>query len=138
MVSMSSQTQPICDIRLPPEAIERILNELDKNQCEVPNSKRRSERFRVKGRAVIVTVISGDHLAQAPEQLIRVRLRNISQHGFAFLSGIMIPPEGHIKVDLPIGKGGEPVEKLAVVRRCRHVTGMVHEIGAEFGWPIEE
>ncbi len=131
---MSNQAQPICDIRLSPEEIGFILDELDRSENEVADSKRRSQRFRLRGMSVIVTVQADDEHTRIPERVIRVRLRNVSQHGFAFLSGIMLPCGANLMLNLPIGNGGRTVEKRAVVRRCRHVKGMVHEVGAEFGW----
>ncbi|MCZ6698713.1 MAG: PilZ domain-containing protein [Planctomycetota bacterium] len=130
---MSSQAQPICDLRLSPDEIGFILDELDRNENEVADSKRRSERFRLRGMSVIVTVKSPDENTMIPERVIRVRLRNVSQHGFEFLSGIMLPRGANLMLKLPIGDGGGTVEKWAVVRRCRHINGMVHEVGAEFG-----
>ncbi len=135
---MSSQAQPICDLRLSPDEIGFILDELDRNENEVADSKRRSERFRLRGMSVIVTVKSPDEYTMIPERVIRVRLRNVSQHGFAFLSGIMLPCGANLMLNLPIGDGGRTVAKRAVVRRCRHVDRMVHEVGAEFGWESDE
>ena len=131
---MSSQAQPICDIRLSPDEIGFILDDLDRSENEVADSKRRSQRFGLRGMSVIVTVKAGDEHTMIPERMIRVRLRNVSQHGFAFLSGIMLPCGANLTLNLPIGNGGRAVEKRAVVRRCRHVNCMVHEVGAEFGW----
>lgn len=131
---MKISEPPICDIRLTPQAIEAILEELDGLEREVPESKRRSERFPLRGIAVNMELTCVDHLGLAPGRVIRVRLRNVSQHGLAFLSGVMVPLGANLTLRLPIGQKGEMVEKRAVVVRCRHVKGMVHEVGAEFGW----
>jgi hypothetical protein len=68
-----------------------------------------------------------------PATTYYVRLRNISRHGVAFLCRTVMRPGTPLIIHLPIGPESSMVERRATVRRCRHVEGMIHEIGAEFG-----
>ena len=62
----------------------------------------------------------------------RGRLRNVSQHGVAFIVCGPMPPGSLVDLEGPMGPNLQYVEKRGVVRRCRRVEGMIYEIGVEF------
>jgi hypothetical protein len=119
---------PVCDVRVPPEVVSRILDRLDAAQPSPEASQRRSERYSLRGLAVLV-LIGADGVTEA---IIRVRLRNVSRHGVAFLSARPILPGTAFRIGLPIGPAGETVERAATAVRCRLVGHGLHEVGAEF------
>ncbi len=117
------------DLGISDEQAKRILDKLDEKEANVHESKRRSPRQHLRGLAVIV-IASQSNTAEVAH---RVRLRDISQHGAAFLSRAAMRVGISLRIQLPVGPDGSIVEKRAVVRRCRYVEDMIHEIGAEFG-----
>ena len=125
---MTVSDEMVFDIRISEEAVRRILDRLDSEESDVTKSLRRSERQPLHGKFVVVRVVAVD----APPTNLGTRLRNVSRHGIAFLSGRPILPGTPLKVRLPIGPEGKHVDKEAVCVRCRWVESVIHEVGAEF------
>ena len=99
--------------------------------AESKDSRRRSTRHRLRGAAVVVKV----QKHSIWPTVYRIRLRNVSRHGVAFLSRAPMMPGDFLRIELPIGPRSNMVEKHAIVRRCRYVEDMIHEVGAEFCAP---
>jgi hypothetical protein len=125
---MSTSDLPVQDIGISDEDVTRILDRLDDAEATVKKSKRRSSRLHVRGTAVATVALHPD----SPPVHYRVRLRNISDYGVAVLSPVAMAPGTELEIQLPIGPSLSVVERRAVVRRCRHVEGKIHEIGAEY------
>ena len=109
--------------------LRSLLDELDQaGGDESTLQKRRSPRKPFRSVNVLISMLDshGD-----PEISFRVLTRNISLHGLAFLHHQMIPVEQLLQVEIPFRKG-YTVRLLARVAHCRHVRGMIHEIGVEF------
>jgi len=62
--------------------------------------------------------------------------RNISPKGISFVHGVYVYPDTPCSITIHT-RTGEQQCISAYVRRCRHVTGMLHEVGAEFESEIE-
>ncbi len=115
--------------RLTKEQMEQLLNALDAGVQEAPDCRRRSERRASRGLAIIVAPL----IAGSRATTHRVWTRNVSQHGMAFLHNYVIPVGTLVTIELPVRTPtGDPVVKECIVRRCRHLEGMTHEIGVEF------
>jgi hypothetical protein len=115
--------------RLSREEMSRLLDMLETRQAKPVECTRRSVRLPLRGLAVLVTPLTstGEHNTHC------VWTRNISQHGLAFLDKNMMAVGSLLRIQLPIDDSeGNPIDKEAIVRRCRHVAGMIHEIGVEF------
>ena len=125
---MSTTSRPVHDVGLSDEQVTLILDKLDAMEARVKKSERRSDRRYLRGTAMLVN-LSRPGYTMAD---FRVRLRNISRHGVAFLSGNAMQPGTRLRIQLPIGPDLSIVEQEAVVTRCRQVESQVHEIGAEF------
>lgn len=125
---MPATTRTVYDIELTDEEVTELLERLDSAEGKVTNSERRSQRRFCIGTALIV----GMSLPGFAGADFRVRLRNISQHGVAFLSRHPFQPGVRLGIELPIGPDLTPVERPACVVRCRQVTEKVFEIGADF------
>jgi hypothetical protein len=113
---------------LTPGQLATLLDELDQADREPSASKRRSPRraFRsVNVRVHVLNTRSDDDVA------FQVPTRNISLHGLAFLHHHMVPVEQRLRIEIPFRKG-YVVQLLARVVRCRHIRGMIHEVGVEF------
>lgn len=109
--------------------LDALLDELDKAaREETATQKRRSERKPFRSVNVRVSVVDR---AGNSEVSFRVPTRNLSLHGLAFLHQHMMPVGQLLEVEIPFKKG-YTVRLLAQVVRCRHVRGMIHEIGVEF------
>lgn len=115
-------------IRLSDKEAAAILNRLDAEGTDDWQDQRRSPRHPLRGMGLVVTIIQEGR----PSISHGVKMRNVSQHGFGFISTAAMLPGTMITVHLPTGKGGEATRKQATVRRCGLVQGVVYEIGAEF------
>lgn len=116
------------------DELSSILSMLDTQGTDKENNRRRTQRHALNGLALLVTIDQPSR----PASTHRVRARNLSQNGVAFLCKTPILPETRLRIQLPIGPNGSIVEKPVIVRRCQHVRGMAHEIGAEFGHFVEK
>ncbi len=120
--------RPVYDIGLSDEEVSRILDKLATDEVDVRGSERRSPRRFMLGTALIVGM-SRPGFATAD---FRVRLRNISRHGVAFIGRYALAPGTLLNLQLPIGPDLDITQEPAVVVRCRKVEEGVYEIGADF------
>ena len=127
-VVMSTSGPPVQEIGISDEDVTRILDQLDDAEGTVKRSERRSSRRYLRGTAMVTIVLHPD----SPPVGYRARIRNISHHGVAILSPAAMALGTQLALQLPIGRELSIVEKPAVVRRCRHVEGTIHEIGVEY------
>jgi hypothetical protein len=125
---MTPNDQQVQDIGIPDEKVTKILDSLDDAEVSVTESARRSLRSPLRGTAVMAFVDEAD----SEPVTYRVRLRNISLEGVAFLIGRPLYPGVDITIELPIGPGLSLVKRRGVVRRYRLVEEPIHEIGVEF------
>lgn len=120
--------RPIYDIGLPDEEVSRILDKLNAQEVQVTGTERRSVRHCILGTALIVGM-SRPGFATAD---FRVRLRNISRHGVAFISRYALEPGTLLNIQLPIGRDLEIRQEPGVVVRCREVEDGIYEIGVDY------
>jgi hypothetical protein len=125
---MPATEQQFALLGLTQNQLNSLLDELDHASAGVPPDQRRSPR--TSFRSVNVHVRLLDSMGR-PEVSFRVPTRNISLHGLAFLHHHMLPIDQLLHIEIPFKKG-YVVQLLARVARCRHVRGMIHEIGVEF------
>jgi len=62
--------------------------------------------------------------------------RNISTYGLGFIHGQFIHEQTRVNLALP-ARGGELVGMTGLIVRCRHVTGLIHEVGVMFDEPVD-
>lgn len=125
---MSGDPHEISEIRLSDEEIEQILDGLDGKESESANDVRRSQRHRLRGLTSVVTFDTSN-----TRMVLRVRLRNVSQHGVAFLAATPMIPGTEFTIQMPVDGGERTIERVCVARRCSLADKLIHEIGAEFG-----
>ncbi len=119
---------PLEDIGISDEQVTRLLDSLDDAETPVSGSERRSSRSYLRGTAVVAFASEADTLRTA----YRVRLRNLSRDGVAFLICSPLATGVEVTLELPVGPGLSLVKRRAIVQRCREVEGPIHEIGVEF------
>lgn len=124
---MSLDDRPIQDIGIPDAEVSRILDRLDNEEFDVKRSERGLPRRFQRGTAVVALVLDSGVSALA----YRVRLRNLSRQGVAFLSPVGLTIGSRLRIELPIGPDLGAVEEGAVVVRCRAVEEGIYEVGAE-------
>jgi hypothetical protein len=125
---MQTLERPVIDLELSDEEVTQLLDALDEAELPIADSDRRSERRYLRGTALLVKLTRPGFTTAD----FRVRLRNVSNHGVAFLSRYDWTPGTRLFVELPIGDHLAATEKASIVRRSREVAEDVFEIGAEF------
>lgn len=116
----------IRSVRVDKALLRRILDALDKNLCRLAPNKRRHERLQYRGRQVILYTKQTER-----DVAFIVPTRNISRGGLSFLHGQMMHIKQPCCVVLAANDGNWLTVESHVVR-CRHVCGMIHEIGLKF------
>ncbi len=107
-----------------------LLDRLDE-EGGPPPAKRKFARwpFRVESVLLEVTHPGGSQVT------FKVACRNISSGGISVLHSQYIHPASVCSVILPRGEGYARIK--GSVQRCRHVAGVVHELGVQFDRAID-
>lgn len=116
----------IKSVRVDKAILRRILDALDNNANASGHNKRRHERMSYRGRQVILYTKQTER-----DVAFVVPTRNISRGGLSFLHGQMMHLGQPCTVDLASSDGNWLTVEGTVVR-CRHIRGMIHEIGLKF------
>lgn len=124
---MPQQLPLSSDLSIDDVDVERILDRLDAECGSAAHENRAAPRHPLRGRAVCVILVH-PHATEA----LRVRLRNLSMSGVAFLSGKQLPPGTRIQLLMPHAVAAGVGDQIAVVRHVRVVEAGVFEIGASF------
>ena len=117
------------------DAKDLYLDQLDrqKSNAQPAAERRRHERHPHRtdeGVEVIFDAFDGQSVT------CRVRPRNLSQGGIAFLHDAYVYPETRCTVVL-VSVTDQPVEVSGKVVGCRHINGKLHEIAMSFDRTIE-
>ena len=126
---MAVRAPEVQDIGISDEEVTRLLDQIEPDERVKQVELRRSQRTYLRGTTLFVVVLKG---AQPPGVLYRARLRNVSFHGVSFLTCGPMVPGTRLRMEMPVGRDLNTVEKHAIVRRCRHIERMIYEVGAEF------
>lgn len=127
----SSATRPNT-LNLQQRALEELLDELDRQPGQLDAAKRR-DFVRWPFRK---TTIGARVMQAGSESALRVACRNISCGGASVLHSSFLHPGSRVTLYLPV-PGGKEEAVEGTVCRCKHVRGLVHEIGVKFTRPIE-
>lgn len=122
-------------VNLRADALMDLLTKMDaageKGACE----RRSDERFSYRRNGLLV------HLSQ-PDVTLVVASRNLSISGFSFLYRQMLYPGTACTVELLPDRrrtaDEQPVTAKGKVISCRHIQGMVHEIGVRFNKELDD
>lgn len=124
---MSNANNQIRPIRLTEEQLKGLLDHLDGAAAKPEKEVRRSDRVSYRALNVTVHVLSGSEISTS----FQVPTRNLSASGLAFLHKQMLGIQQRLQIEIPL-VDERTLTVVAEVVRCRHVQGMVHEIGVRF------
>jgi hypothetical protein len=117
----------------PADMKDLYLNQLDQRSGKDPGAERR--RYERVGHRVsdgLEVIFVGPDGQQTTG---RVRPRNLSRGGAAFLHDAFVFPDTHCTIML-WSLTGQLVEVSGEVVDCRHIQGKLHEIAVSFDQPI--
>ena len=97
-----------------------------------PETLRRSRRWDWHS----VSIVVSRHNEFGEKTHFAAYARNLSQDGLAFIHGAFIHPGSTCTVTLRTLKG-KPLAVEAVVRRCSHIKGHLHDVGVQFTRQID-
>ncbi len=125
----ATKEAPVRAFKLTPEQIAELMGRLDSAATAGGPEKnnRAHERIQLCADAVIVRVEPGD----VPPMQFVVAIRNISEGGVAFLHNAMLSLGMHCTIYVLLEKG-RSFKTTGKVVRCRHLQGMIHEVGLKF------
>ncbi len=130
---MASDTnKPIETLRLSSADKQKLIDYVEHQGKKSVEDCRRALRVNFAGRNVLVKVQG----QESQSQVCTVVPRNLSRRGLAFVHGRFIYPDSTCEITLPMLSGKWCVLK-GVVRRCRHVNGIVHEVSIVFDETID-
>jgi hypothetical protein len=131
MSSQESQPLGIQLLHVDEVALREVLDDLDAQPHDARAAKRKYERHPYRNRKVILCTRSSQR-----NVAFLVHARNISIGGISLVHGQMLYPRQRCSVGLPAQPGKWLMAHGQVVR-CRHVSGMLHEVGIEFLRPLD-
>ena len=108
--------------------LRQLLDSLDDAKRSPESKARRSRRLPFRSQRVLVGVVNR-HEKDNPS--FWVATRNISSHGLAFLHKQVLMPGQELQIEIPL-IDDQSLHLAGRVVRCRHLRGMLHEIGVEF------
>ena len=117
-------------LRCSQKEIKAVLDDLEA-EAQDHHPERRSRRVPLRNCNFIV-------YRGVEEEPTIVVGRNLSRHGVGFLFGQYMAPGERIRI-APLDRPGQAwTDRAANVVRCRHITKMIHEIGAAFEEPLRD
>jgi len=125
-LSSQDRSRYIDSLRLSQREEEALMEQLDLESHAARGADlRRDERlpYRCSSGMIVTLEHPGGSVAN-----YLVRPRNLSRHGVGFLHGNFIHQGSHCKLHL-LKLDGTPHVLEGCVVRCRHISGLVHEIG---------
>ena len=124
---MAQDSAPIETIRLGARDKQKLIEYIEQSSRKSVNSERRALRVDFQGRNCLVT-ITNNHGQKVRHSVLP---RNLSRRGLAFVHGRFVYPDSRCQVTLPMQNGKWTVVE-GVIRNCRHVSGIIHEISIVF------
>jgi len=121
-------------LRVPDGHLEKILVNMDR-QCGPCKGAELRKYRRFRYRPARAPVIQLRHPGGSGGQF-RVKARNISARGLAFLHGAFVHTGTECEITL-YTVDNEPILLPSRIVRCRHIEGHVHEVAAEFSQLID-
>lgn len=128
---MSSFNQPIETIRIDEREKRKLVDALAKSQSQ-QNGPKRGVRVPYTPKSVTVTITNPG----GNQVYYSVIPRNLSRRGIGFLHGQFLYPESRCSINLHT-REDEDVTIEGTIIRCRHLTGMVHDVAVGFNSPVD-
>lgn len=118
-------------VRLSPNEIETIMAGLERDQADFANSARRSRRWSIRGRKLILTTTDESGTVRNYFSFAR----NLSAGGIAILHGGYLHAGAKCFLTLR-GVDGRARTMRASVTHCNHLQKNLHDVGLKFEAPI--
>ena len=113
-----------------------VWDRLDRAARLVRHDRRRSQRHRYRSDAVILYIAPPDGEVRKDGPVL-APTRDISQGGLCFLHGAFLEPGTQCQVVLKTKGDQKWTVHEARVVRCRHLEGLMHEVGLQFEQEID-
>ena len=124
---MPQESSPIETIRLSGRDKQKLVEYIEQTSKKTVENDRRNLRVDFQGRKTLVN-ITNSHGQQVSHSVLP---RNLSRRGLAFVHGRFVYPESRCQVTMPM-QNGKWYSVEGVIRGCRHVQGIIHEISVVF------
>ena len=124
---MPQDSSHIETIRLSPRDKQKLVDYIEQSGKKTVDNERRALRVDFHGRKVLVT-ITNSHGQKVGHSVLP---RNLSRRGLAFVHGRFVYPDSRCHVTLPM-QNGKWTAVEGVVRGCRHIQGIIHEVSVVF------
>ncbi|MEL7087330.1 MAG: response regulator [Planctomycetota bacterium] len=124
---MAQDSSHIETIRLSARDKQKLVDYIEQSGKKAVDNERRALRVDFHGRKVLVT-ITNSHGQKVGHSVLP---RNLSRRGLAFVHGRFVYPDSRCHVTLPM-QNGKWTAIEGVVRNCRHIQGIVHEVSVVF------
>lgn len=112
--------------------LDLVLNQIDRPGPGAAAKRRAFVRFEYRSLSVRLDILQKDGAAPS----VLVATRNLSAGGISLLHSAYAHQGAEVVVHLPDLKGQmHPVR--GIVRMCRHVQGVIHEVGVQFDQQID-
>lgn len=131
--SVNQAMEPIDTLRISDRDWMALVTAIEAQSASARPSEKRSSRS-PRYRSLNSVVIRLQHPG-GTQGAYKVRSRNLSPEGMAFIHGSFIYPKSPVTAILS-NKEGQLVSVGGKIARCAHVTGKFHEIGVRFDSPI--
>lgn len=125
--------EPIDTLRISDRDWMALVTAIETQSASSRSNEKRSSRS-PRYRSLSTVVVRLQHPG-GTEGAYKVRSRNLSPEGMAFIHGSFIYPKSPVTAILST-KTGQLVSVNGKIARCAHVTGKFHEIGVRFDQPI--
>lgn len=115
------------------DLLKEVLDELDDAENRSHPERRKYERIRYRCLNVALIIREVGH-----DVAFMVVTRNLSRGGVSLLHRHAMSPGQPCTVVFPMRDGPKQVFVTGRTARCRHVRGLLHEVGIRFDKPITE
>lgn len=124
--------RPIETLRISDRDKQKLVSTVNESAAKPVSKERRALRVQYTEAKAVLTL----HLETGGSTRLAVVPRNLSRRGLAFVHGRFVYADSRCEVMLKT-LAGEWVTILGVVRSCRHVSGIVHEVAIVFDEAVD-
>jgi CheY-like chemotaxis protein/HPt (histidine-containing phosphotransfer) domain-containing protein len=123
-----THSKPIETLPLSSKERRKVVDQLNWTAKQImPPAERRAMRLDYAAEQMVATITHPN----GQQVTYSVVPRNLSQWGVAFLHGRFVYPNSPVVLLMPM-RGGTWQQIAGRIVRCRHVSGMMHEVSAQF------
>jgi two-component system chemotaxis response regulator CheY len=129
---MPQAAAPLTTLKMSARDQQKLIDYVEQSGRRTIDEERRSLRVDFTGRKALISIETG----QGQKVEHAVLPRNLSRWGLAFVHGRFVYPNANCRVTMPMANGKWYVID-GVIRFCRHVSGIIHEVSVVFVEPVD-